>query len=419
MTHNTFLRRLLGALLPAALPAALLGGLLLGAQPAPAAAAPAHRPEAGAFGPGMVPGGPAFTDQTIRMVVHPSVAGTRPRLRVSNLRGSADLRVGALAVALRASGGAAVPGSHRAVTFADAPSTTIRAGGELLSDPVPIRVERGRDLLVSIHLPDATGPSTQHRHAYETTYLTPPGSGDHTADAGAGDYTATTGSWYYLAGLSVVPATAATTGTLVAFGDSITDGTLSTPGTNRRWPDLLADRLAAEPGGQRLGVVNAGIFANRMLSERDETSGRPALERFSHDALGQPGVATVIVLEGINDITAGVNAEGLPLAPRDLIDGYRTLIGRAHDAGVRIIGGTLLPNGNHSAGQNAIRTAVNDWIRTGGEFDAVIDFDRATRDPARPDTLRPAYDSGDGLHPNDAGMRAMADAVDLAALTVS
>ncbi|MFI7294722.1 SGNH/GDSL hydrolase family protein [Streptomyces sp. NPDC050121] len=185
-------------------------------------------------------------------------------------------------------------------------------------------------------------------------------------------------------------------GTVVAIGDSITDGSSATDNANQRWPDYLARRLQAESGGQRLGVVDAGIAA---------------VTRFSHDVLTQPGVKNAIVLEGINDINnTSVTAD-------QIIAGYQTMINQAHTAGVRIIGGTILPNSTQTAAKAAIRTQVNNWIRTSGAFDAVIDFDAALRDPANPAQLLPAYDSGDHLHPNSAGMQAIANTVNLSLLT--
>ncbi|WP_435129561.1 SGNH/GDSL hydrolase family protein [Actinacidiphila sp. bgisy144] len=368
----------------------------------------------GAWESAMSAGGPSFRRQTVRMVVHTSVGGSGLRIKVSDLRSGRPLTVGAADVAEQYDGGRAVAGSHHRVTFGGSRSTTVAAGGERYSDVIPMRVNADQNLLVSLYLPGPTGPSTFHREAYETTYVSTDGV-DHAADDSAAGYARTRGSWYYLSGLDVVSPTAHAT--VVAFGDSITDGYHSTAGANRRWPDQLARRLSSAPGGQRLGVTDAGIAGNRLLSVAPQIHRGPSgVQRFDHDALGVPGVKDVIVLEGVNDLSNDINSTGGPLTARDLIDGYRTLIASGHAAGVRMIGATILPYSKLSPAMNAIREQVNRWIRTSGAFDAVADFDQALRDPSNPGALAPAYDSGDHLHPNDAGMLAMADAVDLSSL---
>ncbi|GHE04985.1 SGNH hydrolase [Streptomyces alanosinicus] len=360
----------------------------------------------------MTTGGPSFDDRTIRMVVHSSVAGSRARITLSNRYSATPLDVGAVDVAVQASGAQAERGTTRNVTFGASGHITLPAGAEAASDVVPISVGAGENLLVSLYVPGSTGVSTWHSDAFDTTYLA---SGDHTGDDGAGAFGATRTSWYYLAGLDVVPATAK--GTVVAFGDSITDGYRSSTGTYRRWPDFLGRRLGAGPRPQRLSVVDAGIGGNRVLTDAPNLrQGVSALKRFGHDALGRPGIRDVILFEGINDIGNNAGPDGQPLTAEDLIDGYRTLADEAHTARVRVIGATLLPdqgNGYYTPAAEAIRQTVNQWIRTGGAFDGVIDFDRALRDPANPAALDPAYDSGDHLHPGDAGMKALADAIDL------
>jgi lysophospholipase L1-like esterase len=363
-----------------------------------------------AWGPSMTTGGPNFADQTLRMVVHPGIGGEQPRLRLSNLRGTTPLAVGAVSVALQANQATAVSGTQRTVSFNHARAFTIPAGSEVVSDPIPMSVRAERNLLVSLYLPQATSSATWHSDAFDTSYLSKPGN--HTADAGDGNYIAATTSWYYLSGLDVVSPQA--TGTVVAFGDSITDGYNTPTSTYSRWPDALGRRLA---GHRPTAVVDAGIGGNRVLTDVPNLwQGISALKRFRHDALQQPGVRTVILLEGINDIGNNAGPGGAPLTAQDLINGYRDLIGQAHAAGVRILGGTLLPLKNaqyYSESNEAIRQAANAWIRTSRAFDGVVDFDLATRDPADVTALLPAYDSGDHLHPNATGMQAMADAVDL------
>jgi lysophospholipase L1-like esterase len=363
-----------------------------------------------AWSPSMTIGGPNFTDQTLRMVAHPSVGGDGLRIHLSNLRGTTPLVVGTVSLALQADAATAVPGSQRAVTFSRAKTLTIPAGKEVVSDPVRLSVRAEQNVLVSLYLPRATSSATWHSDAFDRSYLSKPG--DHTTDAEDGNYLAATTSWYYLSGLDVV--SPAARGTVVAFGDSITDGYNTGTGTYRRWPDDLARRLA---GPHPTAVVDAGIGGNRVLTDvPNNWQGVSALKRFAHDALAQPGIRTVILMEGINDIGNNAGSDGGPLTSAQLIDGYRALIRQAHAAGVRIIGGTLLPDkgaGYYSESAEAIRQAANAWIRTSGQFDGIVDFDKALRDPADPAALRAPFDSGDHLHPNEAGMQAMADAVDL------
>jgi lysophospholipase L1-like esterase len=365
-----------------------------------------------AWAPSMTTGGPSLAHRTIRMVVHSSITGSGARITLSNRYSSAPLDVSAVDVAVQASGGAAARGTTRDVTFGKARAVTIPAGEEAVSDVVPMSVRAGKNLLVSLYVPGLTGMSTWHSDAFDTTYIA---SGNHTGDDSAAAFAIKRTSWYYLAGLDVVSATAK--GTVVAFGDSITDGYHSSTGTYSRWPDFLARRLGAEPGPQQLSVVDAGIGGNRVLTDSPKPwQGVRALKRFGHDALGQAGVKDVILLEGINDIGNNAGPDGRPLTARDLIDGYRILIDEAHAAHVRVIGATLMPdqgNGYYTPAAETIRQDVNQWIRTSGAFDGVIDFDRAMRDPERPAALNPAYDSGDHLHPDDKGMKAMADAIDL------
>lgn len=379
-----------------------------GSASAGAQRGPGHR--FASWGPSMTTGGPIFDDQTIRMVVHPSIGGTLPRIRLSNLRSTTPLVVGAVDVAEQASGATARPGTHHTVTFAGEKAVTIPTGAEMLSDPVHLTVGAEQNLLVSIDLPQATSSATWHSDAFDTTYVS--GPGNHTRDDGAANYPTATTSWYYLSGVEVRSTGA--TGTVVTFGDSITDGYNTPIGAYATWPDDLARRLG---GAHPLGVVNAGIGGNRVLTDVPNIwQGISAIKRFGHDALRQPGVRDVILLEGINDIGNNAGPNGAPLTAPDLIAGYRNLIAQAHAAGVRIIGATMLPdfgNGYYSDSAEAIRQAANDWIRFGGAFDGVVDFDQVMRDPADPVALKPAFDAGDHIHPNAAGMQAMASAVNL------
>ncbi|HEY4023556.1 MAG TPA: SGNH/GDSL hydrolase family protein [Pseudonocardiaceae bacterium] len=380
----------------------------------PGAAAPpvAHT---ATWGPSMTIAGPNFTDETIRMVVHTTIGGSSARIKLSNLRSTTPLSVGEVDVALQSQQATAVPGSRHLVTFSHAKTVTIPAGAEVYSDPVNMTVAPQTSLLVSLYLPQATSSSTWHSDAFDTTYLSKPG--DHAADVQDGNYITATTSWYYLSGVDVVAPAAR--GAVVAFGDSITDGYNTPHGAYATWPDDLSRRLA---GTNPLSVVNAGIGGNRVLTDVPPPyiyQGVSAIKRFGHDALTQPGVRDVILLEGINDIGNNAGPNGTALTAQDLIDGYLNLIGQAHAAGVRIIGATILPDfgaGYYNASAEAIREAANTWIRTSGAFDGVVDFDKAVQDSSHPVALNPAYDSGDHLHPNAAGMQAMANSIDLSLL---
>ncbi|WP_043686874.1 SGNH/GDSL hydrolase family protein [Streptomyces xylophagus] len=350
----------------------------------------------------------AHPGASFRNVVHLSVGGSATRVRLTNRLGTAPLRLDAVTVALRETGADAVPGSMRTATFNGSGTATIPAGEDLVTDVVPLAVPAGADLLVTVHTPDDSGPATYHRAAGQTNYRAP--SGNWAADTDGSAYTTTTTSWYYVTGVDVLDAPAA--GSVVTFGDSLTDGNGSTRDANHRWPDRLAERLNALPPYRRLGVLNAGISGNRLLRE---DVGPSALARFDADALSRSGVRVVIVLEGINDIKGTPNATD----PDAFEDAYRTLVTRAHAHGIRVIGATLTPYGGYSAytaAREAVRQQINASLRAGGPFDAVVDFDAAVRDPAQPQRILPAYDSGDHLHFNDAGMRALADTVDLTAL---
>ncbi|WP_158264131.1 RICIN domain-containing protein [Amycolatopsis sp. CA-126428] len=365
-----------------------------------------------AWGPAQVAAGRAFTDQTVRMIAHTGVAGAGLRIRLSNLRSAVALDVGKVDVALRDTGGTTVAGSHRTVTFNRSTTPTLAAGAELESDVIPLAVTAGQDLVISVYLPGTTGASTYHANAHETTYIST--AGDFTTDDALTNYTTTAQSWFYLAGLDVVAPQADST--VVAVGDSITDGSRASDGQNKRWPDFLARRLQAEPGGQRLAVANAGIGGNKVLSNAGVGQGQSLLARFAHDVLGEPGVKDVIIYEGINDLTSGKGTGGAALTADMFFTAFQSLIDQAHAKGVRVIGATIPPRNAHTAAINAIRVAVNDWILTSGAFDATVDLDLVLRDPATPTHLLPAYDSGDGLHPNDVGMEAIANAIDLSQL---
>ncbi|MFE4537116.1 SGNH/GDSL hydrolase family protein [Streptomyces scopuliridis] len=350
--------------------------------------------------------GPGPADRGYRLIVRTSVGGTDLRIRLSNAFGDHPVTFASAYAGLRKQGAELVHGSNRRLTFGRAASVTVPAGETVLSDPLPGRLAAGSDLVVSLYVTGARGPTTGHGMAMQTSYAA---AGDHTAEEGAANWTDPTGSWYWLDAVSVE--TSAKTGAVVTLGDSITDGWASTTDGNRRWPDYLSRRLQAASGSAVKGVANEGISGNKVLADG---AGESALNRLERDVLSLPGVRTVFLFEGINDIKAhtGVTAD-------DLIAGYRRLIDRVHAAGKCVVGATVMPFkgwSEYDAEGEAVRQEVNDWIRNSGAFDAVTDFDRITRNPYDQQRILPFFDGGDHLHPNDKGMQAMADAVDLSAL---
>ncbi|HSZ38857.1 MAG TPA: SGNH/GDSL hydrolase family protein [Trebonia sp.] len=365
----------------------------------------------------------SFSDQTVRNIIYTSAGGDSLRIRVSNTFGTQPVTIGDVSVGVVLDGAQLVPGTNRTVTFAGRPSATIPAGSQLLSDPVAMTVRPLTELAVSVYLPSATGPATNHSDAQQTNYIA---SGDHAGDAAATAYTGTTGSWYFVDGVDV--RSPAADGTIVAFGDSITDGYQSLAGANARWPNYLARRLQSVFGGRAPGVVDEGISGNRILSG-SACYGVSAESRFERDALSQPGVKAVILLEGINDIGFSGEADSGCYTPvnstvtaAQIEAGYRVLASEAHARGVRVYIGTLTPfaNSNPGYGGNfgtakgeALREQVNDWIVSNKVFDGVINFAKAVQDPYNPRYLNPVYNSGDSLHPGDVGYEAMADAIPL------
>ncbi|MCL6547247.1 MAG: SGNH/GDSL hydrolase family protein [Bryobacteraceae bacterium] len=347
------------------------------------------------------------------MILRTNIGGDRLRIRLSNAFGSQPVVIGAARVALQAEGSRIVPGSDRALSFSGKPGCTLGPGVVLLSDPVDLKVPPLTYLAVSLYFPEPTGPPTVHATGLHTTYIK---QGDRTAEESLAE-ASTTMSYYWLAGVEVLARPNAAL--IVALGDSITDGAASTPNTDRTWPALLAARLAASPQTSHIAVANLGIGGNRVL--RDGT-GASALARLDRDVLSQPGVQWLMFLEGINDIGAGTRNPAQAVTAEELIAGHKQIIERARAMGLKVIGCTLTPYegaGYYSEQGEAIRQALNQWIRTSGAYDAVVDFDAATRDPQNPRRFRPEYDPGDHLHPNDKGYQAMADAVDLKLFTTA
>ncbi|GAA0925267.1 SGNH/GDSL hydrolase family protein [Nonomuraea longicatena] len=364
-----------------------------------------QRPFPGAYNPNWSETG--FENQSVRQIVRISVGGDRVRIRLSNRYGTAPLRLTGATLA-RAGEGAAT-GEPVRVTFAGDPQAVVQAGRDLVSDPVRIRVSPRERLATTFYFHGPTGPASFHDWAMDTAYRAP---GDQRFATSGAAFTESSKSWYFLTGVEV---TGRARGSVAVFGDSVTDGTSSTHGADRRYPDRLAERLLAD--GKPLGVLNTGLSGNRVLND-STCFGERAGDRFRRDVLDRPGVRAVVVMQGVNDV-------GFPtwdyhcakpnpvVSAEQLIEGHRALIRAAKARGLTVVGGTIVPFKNsfmYSDAGEATRDAVNHWIRTSGEYDAVADFDKVLADG---DVLRPEYDPGDALHPNDAGLKAMADAVDL------
>jgi lysophospholipase L1-like esterase len=357
---------------------------------------------------------PDVAGRTVRQIVYPGIAGHHVRLRLSNAYGTTPLVIDGVSLAPAVSGNSAAvrPGSARPVTFAGRTEVSISPGSQIDSDPVAFDLAAHQPLAVSIHLGADQKLVAWHRVSSQTNYISTPGN--HLDDATGATFRTKFTQFAWLTNVSVDSPSAQA---IVAIGDSITDGMRSTPNANHRWPDALTRRLE-QKGVRNTAIVNAGISGNRLLSG-SPCYGDAVVSRFDHDALRQPGVRSVILLVGINDINfpampphAGLDCDDphTPVTADLLLRGYRRLIAQAHQRGVRIYGATLTP-ASLPREREAIRTAVNDAIRTSHVFDGVTDFDAALRDPAHPELLQRRYDSGDHIHPSDAGYSAMADAI--------
>ena len=380
-------------------------------------------PAAGPF-----PATPSFESQTIRQIVRVSAGGSRLRLRLTNEYGTAPLEIGAARVAIADGAAGLRDGTERVVTFGGRSSAVIPTASPLLSDPIDLAVADLETLSISLYFPSSTGACTCHATGMQDTFISAPG------DFASGTFTPaqTIQARAFLSGIDVEREGA---GAIVAFGDSITDGVGSTAGANRRWPDVLAERLADRAAyrsifsvrrPQPFGVVNHGISGNRVLSDG---AGESALARFDRDVLSVSGVTHVIVFEGVNDLGVAYGRfegpmaairnlmpQGVNATEETLVAGYRQLIARAHAKGLKIYGATIAPYQGamyFSAEGEAVRQAVNKWIRESGEFDAVLDFDAVFRDPAQPAQMKEGLHSGDFLHGSDAGYKAVAESIDL------
>ncbi|MFD5076093.1 SGNH/GDSL hydrolase family protein [Streptomyces sp. NPDC058371] len=345
-----------------------------------------------------------FWRQSLRQIVRVTAGGPRMRVQLSNAYGASPLRIAGATVARTAAGPAVRPGTLRRLTFAGADAVEIPARGHAVSDPAELALEAGESMTVTLHLDAVTGPATFHAQAFATAYR---GPGDRLADLTGEGFDASSESWYFL---SAVEVDAGRADAVALLGDSVTDGFGSTPGADRRWSDALAERTGRP-------VLNAGIGGNLLLND-SAWYGEKAVHRLGRDVLDHPGVDTLVVLLGLNDIGFSETDEQPTYRPApvvesdELIDGYRELIAQAHARRLRVIGSTLLPlGGSDHWGEHAAKVSheVNEWIRGSGEWDAVADLHRALADPVDPDRLHPAYDFGDHLHPNDAGYAVMAE----------
>jgi len=367
-----------------------------------------------------------FRNQSVRLIVHTSIGGPGVRVRISNAYGTQPLAIGAAHVAQSRKGADIDPATDRALKFEGKTAVMIAPGKSVVSDPVQLEARALSDLAVTFFFPQETQATTNHFLAQQTGYVSPP-TGDVTATERF-PVAKTIDSWPFLTGIDVLaPARAAS---VVLFGDSTVDGDGSTENTNQRWSDAVAKRLQQSDRGPQIGVLNQGIIGNRMLADSPPGKfgaalGEAGIRRFARDALDQPGVKCIVVRLGVNDLgfPGSFDSKAGPMTAEALIGGYRQLIERAHRAGVRIVGTTIVPfegttlnDSYYSAAKEQTRQQVNAWLRKEQAFDGLIDLDKVLRDPDHPTRMLPAYDSGDHLHPGDAGYAASADAVTLSVL---
>ena len=352
-----------------------------------------------------------FSATTLREVVHISAGGSQLRVRFTNAYGLDHLIIRDAHVALSAGGNAIQPGTDHALTFGSANTISIPPGAEMFSNPVTLDVPPLSNLAISFFLPpQIMRAETYHETAHQDNFIA---DGDQSSAASLAQPT-TTESWYFLDGVDVNAVEGSRS--IVILGDSITDGDHSTLNGNDRWPDALATRLQQDPALQHVGVLNKAIDGNRVLNDQ---AGPNALARLDRDILSQDGARYLIILESINDIGRlhRITAPQDNINTQQIEEGLRQIAEAAREHGMKVFAATLTPfqgANYYSEKEEQMREAVNNWIRTSGTFDGVIDFDKITRDPENPLQLNPVYNSGDHLHPNDSGYKIMGDSIDLA-----
>ncbi|WP_017382176.1 SGNH/GDSL hydrolase family protein [Paenisporosarcina sp. TG-14] len=347
-----------------------------------------------------------FENQTVRSIIHPHIDGKKMRIRLSNTFGSEPLSIEEIHVAVSKSGSGIVPGTDQQVTFGGEQNVTIPPGAKEFSDPISFEVNSKESVAVSLYVRDKTGPTTWHPRSMQTTYIS---TGKHVSDSDASAFKTKEDAWFWLDGVDVIP-DPSVKGAIVVLGSSIANGNYSTVDANRRWPDYLAKRLNEKNSDVKMSVLNAGVSANHLINSKPN-KGENALERLEQDVFSQTGVKAVILHQGLNDIRHYPEYDA-----KKVIERMGQIITSAHDQGLKIYGGTLTPfkgSGMYTSQGEKTRQEVNHWIKNSGEFDGVIDFDKALRDPEDPEHFLSKYDAGDHLHPNDAGYKKMAETVNL------
>ena len=349
----------------------------------------------------------AFNNQTLRLIVYSKLGGTQARVKITNQYTAEPLVIGAVHIAVRASGGAIDPATDHPLTFKGETKVTLPPGGELWSDAVGLVIQQHTDVAISVYVPEAYKPTGFHPTGLKTSFIA---DGNQTAAATlattGGGRAPRTNQVYLVSGLQVMAP--ASTRVIVTLGDSITDGAASATDANGSWPDILSQRLPKLPDGSPVSVINMGIGSNRFVSA--DQAGPAGSKRLDDDVLARPNVTHLIIMEGINDISYE------QVKPEALIDAYKAAIAKAHAKGIKVFLATLLPiqNSTKDTPANlATQQAVNRWIRAGEGFDGVIDFEKVVQDPANPLRIRRDLTGGDFVHPNSAGYKAMADSIDL------
>lgn len=348
-----------------------------------------------------------IADQTLRLITHTSVGGESIRIRLSNTHGTDAITIGAASVAIQAEGSTVQSGTAAALSFSGQASVTIAKGAVIFSDPLRYPVPQLSNLSISLFIPGESGFLTAHALANQTNYISE--NGDHSFTTNL-PVSSETPAWNLLTAVDVINTNSISA--IATVGDSITDGWGSTASANQRWPNHFARRIFSDKSMKNFAIVNAGISGNRVTTEENSLFGENLQARFERDVLALSNVSHIVLMEGINDI--GMSSASKLISAEAIIAGYRQIIARAHADGIEIIGATLTPYEGaayYTPEGEVVRQAVNAFIRDSGEFDGVIDFEKAVQDPSHPSRILPAF-TEDNLHPNDIGYKAMADIVD-------